>query len=549
MSQEVNYDVVVVGAGHNGLTAGAYLSRAGAKVLVVERRHETGGALVTEEFSGYRFNLHANYMMMLDVAPPYRDLGLGEDGCVYLRPEAQAALLRKDGSAITIYADLARTVADIATYSARDAKRFEQIYLEYKEIAEEYLIPATYGRPVGSAELAANYMQSEVGRRVLEISEKTPAEICESWGFETPGLGALLLYIICMWGIDPEETNASYLVPLYFNRLLNATLVRGGSHRLSSTLQKAGVIAGMSVLESHEVKRFIVEDGAVTGVEAAPTGTDGPITRIKARAVVTSTDPTTTFGTFMPEADVARASKQCLNTARNWEWEQSSLFLCHLALRRRPALKAFSNEAGPRSAFINVFGVETPDDVVRHIREVMAGGALHDIGHFTLTSDLEPAMAPIEIDPDGAVCRIEACAPYRPADGEWPDISRAYGDRLIAALGDYVTGLDETAIVRRYDYTPKDIEAKIPQMKRGSFKHGAYVMTQMGYSRPNVQCSSYKTPVKNLFVCGASTFPGGMITFGAGYNVSKVVAEALGLDVWWREPDSVAAAREKGFLL
>lgn len=548
MSQVTEYDVVVVGAGHNGLTAGAYLSRAGARVLVIERRHETGGALVTEEFSGYRFNLHANYMMMLDVAPPFKDLGLEEDGCVYIRPAAQAALLKKDGSAITLYTDLERTVAAIKEFSEHDARRFEEIYLEYKEIADEYLIPATYGKPVGSAELAANYMKSDVGRRVLEISEKTPAEICASWNFETPELSALLLYIICMWGIDPEETNASYLVPLYFNRLLNATLVRGGSHRLSSTLQKAGVIAGMSVLESHEVKRFIVEEGVVKGVEAAPTGTDGPLVRINARAVVTSTDPTVTFGAFMPEAEVASRSKQCLNTARNWEWEQSSLFLCHLALRRRPELKAFPSDAGVRSAFINVFGVETPEDVVRHIREVMEGGALHDIGHFTLTSDIDPAMAPIEIDPDGAVCRIEACVPYQPADGDWSTISRAYGDRLIAKLGQYVTGLDESAIVRRFDYTPKDIEAKIPQMKRGSFKHGAYVMSQMGYSRPNVQCSGYKTPIDNLYVCGASTFPGGMITFGAGYNVSKVVAEALGLDVWWREPDSVAAARAKGLL-
>lgn len=90
---------------------------------------------------------------------------------------------------------------------------------------------------------------------------------------------------------------------------------------------------------------------------------------------------------------------------------------------------------------------------------------------------------------------------------------------------------------------------KIPQMKRGSFKHGAYIMTQMGYSRPNVQCSSYKTPIENLYVCGASTFPGGMITFGGGYNAAKVVAEDLGLKIWWNEPASVTAAREKGFLL
>ena len=74
-------------------------------------------------------------------------------------------------------------------------------------------------------------------------------------------------------------------------------------------------------------------------------------------------------------------------------------------------------------------------------------------------------------------------------------------------------------------------------------------MTQMGYSRPNIQCSSNKTPIGNLYVCGASTFPGWMITFGPGYNAAKVVAEDLGLNIWWREPDAVREARERGFLL
>jgi phytoene dehydrogenase-like protein len=549
MTEHKQYDVVVVGAGHNGLTAAAYLARAGASVLVVERRHETGGALVTEEFSGYRFNLHANYMLMLDVAPPYRDLELEEDGCVYIRPEAAAALLKKNGEAITLYGDLDRTVEEIRRFSPKDAERYREIYLDYKQIADEYLIPATYGKPVGSAQLAGVYMESEVGRKILKVSEMTPLEICASWGFETPELSALLLYLICMWGIDPEETNSSYLVPLYFNRLLNATLVRGGSHRLSSTLQKAGILAGMDVLESHEVKRFIVEDGAAKGVEVAPTGTDGPIRRINAKVIVTSTDPTVTFGQFIPEEEVAKRSRQCLNTSKTWEWEQSSFFLCHLALRKRPHFKAEGGAPGAKSAFITVFGVETPEDVVTHLKEVMEGRLLHDIGHVTFTTDVDPAQAPVEVDPEGAVCRIEACAPYAPAAGDWPDISAAYGDRLIAKLSEYMTDFDPADIVRRYDYTPVHIEMKIPQMKRGSFKHGAYVMTQMGYSRPNVQCSSYKTPIDNLYLCGASTFPGGMITFGGGYNAAKVVAEAMGLKIWWTEPDSVVEARQRGFLL
>lgn len=423
MSEDKQYDVVVVGAGHNGLTAGAYLSKAGAKVLVVERRHETGGALVTEEFSGFRFNLHANYMLMLDVAPPYADLELEADGCVYIRPEVEAALLKKNGEAITLYADLEKTVESIRKISARDAERYREIYLDYKQIADEYLIPSTYGRPVGSAQLAATYMESELGQKILKVSEMTPYEICQSWDFETPELGALLLYLICMWGIDPEETNSSYLVPLYFNRILNATLVRGGSHRLSSTLQKAGILAGMDVMENHEVKRFIVEDGVARGVEIAPTGMDGPIVRIDARAIVTSTDPVTTFGAFIPEAEVMKRSKLCLNTARNWEWEQSSFFLCHLGLRKKPRFKAESFDPGVENAFIRVFGVETPEDVVTHLKEVMEGRLLHAIGHVTFTTDLDPNQAPREIDPDSAVCRIEACVPYAPAEGEWSEIS------------------------------------------------------------------------------------------------------------------------------
>jgi phytoene dehydrogenase-like protein len=74
-------------------------------------------------------------------------------------------------------------------------------------------------------------------------------------------------------------------------------------------------------------------------------------------------------------------------------------------------------------------------------------------------------------------------------------------------------------------------------------------MTQMGYSRPNVQCSSNRTPIDHLYLCGASTFPGGMITFGGGYNAANAVAKDLGLKIWWTEPESVGAARDKGFLL
>ena len=216
-------------------------------------------------------------------------------------------------------------------------------------------------------------------------------------------------------------------------------------------------------------------------------------------------------------------------------------------MRKRPVFKAEAEDPGVKRSLIKAFGFETPEEVVSHFAEVTEGRT-HEIGHVTITTEIDPHQGPIAIDPDCAVVRIEACVPYEPADGDWDEIGKAYGSKLIAKLAEYTTGIDPADIVRRYDYSPKYIEKKIPQMKRGSFKHGAYVVTQMGASRPNIQCSSYRTPIRNLYVNGASTFPGGMVIFGAGYNAANVVAEDLGLEKWWKEPESVAEARRKGFV-
>ena len=96
--------------------------------------------------------------------------------------------------------------------------------------------------------------------------------------------------------------------------------------------------------------------------------------------------------------------------------------------------------------------------------------------------------------------------------------------------------------------TPKDIENKFPQMVKGGFKHGAYAPLQMGYVRPNEYCSRHSTPIKKLYVCGASTYSGGMVTFGPGYNTVNRIAEDLGIQKFWQEPEIVTRAVEKGLL-
>ena len=538
------YDVIIVGGGPNGLTAGAYLARAGARVLLIERRHETGGGLVSEDFSAFRFNLHAIYMLMMDVMPPYDDLDLYAEGCVYLQPEVQVSLLTRDGKALTLYRDLDRSVESIRKFSPKDAERFRDVYLESKELSFGAIIPLTYTLPVPTLDFVDMLQKSDIGQKILDIGEKTPREIVDEWGFENPLLQTLILHLVCMWGLEPDVSGVGFLVPLYLNRMLNMSLIKGGSHRLSSALQRSIIATGGDVLESYTVTKIVVEDGTATGVEVGLTNAEEQGRKtFEAKVVITSTDPLTTFTKLITEEIMEPISIGCVETAKQWEWEHWSLFGLHLALKERPQFRAADFDPAVNDAFIKIIGYDNPDDFLSHLNGLGAG-ELSTAGHITVTSDLDPLQAPVDVQPGVATLRFEALAPYEAKEGKWDDIAASYGDRLLSTIQEYAPNVDRSKVIRRYDNSPTYIEQKFANMVRGSFKHGAYKPTQMGYMRPNIECSGYRTPVKNLYLCGASTYPGGMVLLGGGYNAARVVAEDMGIDPWWSEPDYIVKARE-----
>jgi phytoene dehydrogenase-like protein len=513
-------------------------------VLLIERRHETGGGLVSEDFSAFRFNLHAIYMMMMDVMPPYDDLDLYAEGCVYLQPEVQVSLLTRDGKALTLYRDLDRSVESIRKFSPKDAERFRDVHLESKELSFGAIIPLTYTLPVPTLDFVDMLQKSDVGQKILDIGEKTPREIVDEWGFENPLLQTLILHLVCMWGLEPDVSGVGFLVPLYLNRMLNMSLIKGGSHRLSSALQRAIIASGGDVLESYTVTKIVVEDGIATGVEVGLTNAEEQGRKnFEAKVVITSTDPLTTFTKLITEEIMAPISMGCVETAKQWEWEHWSLFGLHLALKERPQFRAADFDPAVNDAFIKIIGYDSPDDFLSHLNG-LGTGELGTAGHITVTSDLDPLQAPLDVQSGVATVRFEALAPYEAKEGKWDDIAASYGDRLISMIQEYAPNVDRGKIIRRYDNSPAYIEQKFANMVRGSFKHGAYKATQMGYMRPNIECSGYRTPVKNLYLCGASTYPGGMVLLGGGYNAARVVAEDMGIDPWWSEPDYIVKARE-----
>jgi len=535
---EKNYDVIIIGAGPNGLTAGAYLAKAGAKVLLVERRHETGGALVTEEFRGFRFNLHAFHMLMMDVMPPYKDLDLEDYGCRYVKPEVQVSLLTQDGKALTLYSDLKKSVQAIEKFSSQDAKKFKEVWKEITDIADEALIPATYTLPIPPLDHAMMYSESDLGKKILSYSEKSPNEIIQDWGFENEYLNAILQYLACMWGLDPGLSGVGYMVPLLINRMLNQSLIIGGSHRLSSCIQKVARFYGADILEATEATNIIVEDGSVRGIKTA----GGDV--LEARIVITTTDPQTTFVKMIDQEKIKDIAPALLDSANAWEWDSWSLFGLHLALPERPVYKAAEFDPAVEKSMVKIMGYDSRDDVLKHISDAKQGQVSFG-GHTTTSTDFDPMQAPTDLFPGTAVARWETMAPYKPSAGEWEDIMEDYADNVMAHWEIYAPNLGKLKPICRYLYPPGYINKKLVNMVNGSIKHGTYISTQMGYFRPNYLCSGYRTPVKGLYVAGASTYPGGMVLLGGGYNSAGVVADDLGINRWWQEPEMVKRAREK----
>ena len=535
------YDVIIVGAGPNGLTAGAYLAKAGASVLILERSHETGGGLITEDFTGFRFNLHATYMLLMDVMPAYKDLELDAYGCRYVQPDVPVSLVTKAGEALTLYRDTERGAKSIERFSAKDAVRYREVMSEWKQMVDDILIPATYTLPVAPLDQVEMFSSTEIGTKLLDITEKTPKEIIDECGFENERLKAVLLHLACMWGVEPEVTGLGFMVPLIVNRMLNAAMVIGGSHAMSSAIQRIAVANGAHIEEASEVARITVKDGTATGVEL----TDGR--KFEGRAVITTTDPVTTFLKLVDESVTRQVAPEIVDQTKEWEWEHWSIFGLHLALSEPPRYRAAEFDPAVNEAMLKLIGFESADEFLSHIEKVKAG-ELGVAGHSTTMSDFDPLQAPVDLFPGVAVARWESLAPYELKDSSWEEKAEGYADEIWSTWQEYAPNLGRAKVILRYAYPPTYIEQKLVNMVRGSFKHGAYIPTQMGYLRPNIDCSSYRTPIKNLYLGGASTYPGGMVLLANSYNVAGVVAEDLALNRWWAEPDFVKEARKKGLV-
>ncbi len=374
-----------------------------------------------------------------------------------------------------------------------------------------HIIPLTYQLPLPVVDQVVEIGNTAVGERLNEISDLTPVEVIDEYGFTDPRVRMALLSFSAMWGFHLEDP-LGYLYPIYLCRMVNAGLVKGGSHRLSSALYRVFIANGGEVLDATEVCGIQPDTGSGVEVEVA----DGH--RFTARAVASTLNPEQTFGALVGTENLPDDLKY---SVEGWEWEERTLFGLHLGIEGDFTYR--HEESRVNDSMITFLGLETEDDLHEHLERVDAGTAGGgEWVHVTVPSRFDRSMAP-----EGhQIVRAEQVVRY---DDNWdPDATTSFGDECLGLIESHA---DVGRVVLRREYPPTHVAAKLHTMKRGSIKHGSYTNLQMGYNRPNDMCSQVVTPIPGLFTCGASNYAGGMVIGGPGYLGAKVVGEHLGLDV------------------
>ena len=538
------FDMIIVGGGPNGLTIAAYLAKAGQRCLLLEKRFEVGGGLMTEQVTlpDFFHNTHAIYHMMVEYAPIYQDLNFDEYLVKHIKPELQWAMPLKDDKCLCIYTDVEKTCASIAEFSKKDADSYRNMQKLYDEMMKNIVGPLTFTPAQPFPLLSAKSEETELGRVIHTMAEKPPEQVvCEL--YENDVVRTLMLYAACHWGLDYAQSGVGYLISLYLNRLANYQMVAGGSHRISNAILKRYFENKGQVRTSAQIKRIIVENGTAKGVELED-GTQ----YLADKAVISTIDPHQTFLKYVGEKNL---DSELVEMVKIWQWDKWSLFDVHLALAEPPQFKAAASDPQINKAFIYVLGYENLSNLKRHWDEMQQGKIPDDAGYnASFPSVHDPYQAP----PGKCAGLISQMAPYDLKDGgheRW--LNRKFRQehmwKQIAKLRQYAPNITRDKVLQTYVTTPADIQNKFANMVKGGYKQGAYHPLQMGYLRPNQECSQNRTPVKNLYVGGSCVWPGGCVIWGPGYNCANAVAEDYGIKEWWSEPKMVTEARKNNYII
>jgi phytoene dehydrogenase-like protein len=519
------YDIIVIGAGHNGLVTACYLANAGLKVLVLERRATVGGACVTEEIHpGFRCSTlaHSTGPFLPAIA---NDLRLDRQGVEFINSSIQVFAPNLDGNSLCVYDDAKRTASELAATSTKDAAIYPEFFSTFARIGRALsplitMTPPQLDAPtkselwgLGKLGWAIRGLGKKDEYRLLRYAPMAVADLAAEW-FETELLRAMLAargIFGAFAGPWSAGTSATLLLQAATSgtALAPSFLVKGGMGALTEGLAKAAISAGAEIRTNAEVARVRVEDGKAAGVVLSNAE------ELDARAVVSNADPKTTF---LGLIDPAELDPSFIQKARNYR-AHGTVAKVNLALSGLPEFSGATPEQLSGRIHLG------PDiDYLERAFDAAKYGDLSPRPYLDITipSASDPALAP-----KGAhVMSIHAqFAPYRLKAGDWDARRHELGDAVVKTLSDYAPNLREL-IVARQVLTPLDLETTYG-LSGGHIHHGEMSLDQLFAFRPLIDWAQYRTPIKGLYLCGAGTHPGGSVTGACGFNASREIVKDL----------------------
>ena len=513
-----DYDVIIVGAGHNGLVCGAVLAREGLRVLVLEQNHRLGGGCTTDEVTlpGFKHDLYGSSHVWIHANPDFKQLQpeLERFGLRYIWAEDHiTGHPDLDGPGIVIYRDVDKTCASIAQYSERDARRYREIYDNFRMIADG-LVTTMFSAPNPPSLLPSVLETTEAGLEMLRNYSMSPYDFTME-NFEHPFVRTSIMGWATAPGISPNQEGRGELFYIMIPAIhvFGESIPRGGSVELPNAAARMIEHYGGAVLTRTRVTEYLVEESAVTGVRVA----DGTVHRAT-KAVVNGLNPRL-LGDMFPDDDLDPDFRR---KARNYNVGDFTIVRVQYALHEAPRYRHPEITATP---FQRVF--ESVDAIRAQWAEISMGVAPTDPFLWVACwTTKDPSRAP-----DGKHTLImDTFVPINLASGEqWDDVADPYIENvLLSKLREYAPNMTEGNIIGRYVQTGPGLERDNPCFVDGTTTGGAMRIYQSGYFRPFPGYSDYRGPFDRFYFTGPYTHPGGAIA-GAGTITANAILEDLGL--------------------
>jgi len=520
------YDVVIVGAGHNGLVTAGYLARAGLKVLVLERRHVVGGACVTEEiFPGFNISTAA-YVCSLLHPKVLSDLELPRFGYRIFPKDPASFTPLPDGRHLFLWQDGQKNREEIAKFSARDAQHYpayEDFLGRLAAFAEQTFtmtppdpIPRslqdwrTLLRLLGSVvrlgrrdllagakmmfQSVRDFLDERFDSDVLKATLATDGVIGINGAPSTPGTAYVLLHH-CMGKVGGKRGLWGF--------------VKGGMGGVTRALQQSAEAHGCTTRTSSPVAQIRVRNGQTTGV-VLDSGEE-----IDAAIVVSNADPKQTFLTLTDPKELPEDFRKGIERFR---MEGCSLKI-NLALAELPRFNCYpGGDLGPQhKGTIHI--CPSLEYMEKAWRDTLQGiPSREPMLECCIPTAYDPSLAP----PGKHIMSIFVqYAPYKLANASWDEIRDAYADRVIEALSEYAPNI-KGAVLARQILTPLDLEREFG-LTHGNIFHGDLSLDQLFFLRPLPGWAQYRTPIRNLYLCGSGTHPGGGVTGVPGHNAAREI--------------------------